>query len=117
MDFDAAMAAHTDWKVNLRVALETKAVVDADRARSDCNCALGKWLHGEARARWGADESYRQCVAAHREFHDAAGEVASTINSRAFDQAGRMLESGARFSAASMKVAVAVRRLRAIVQA
>ena len=117
MDFDAAMAAHADWKVNLRVALETQVPVDADRARSDCVCALGRWLHGDARSRWGADANYLQCVAAHREFHEAAGEVATAINRRAFDQAGRMLESGARFSTASMKVAVAVRRLRATVQA
>lgn len=117
MDFDAAMAAHADWKVNLRVALVGKTTVDAEKACSDRNCALGRWLHGDARSTHGSDRNYLQCVEAHREFHEAAGEVARSINNRDYERAEKMLEGGSRFSDASLKVAVAVRRMKACVPA
>jgi hypothetical protein len=117
MDFDAAIAAHADWKVNFRIALATHSTVDAQRACSDKNCALGHWLHGEARAKLAGDKTYLQCVEAHRDFHDAAGEVASAINRKDFQRAADMIEVGSKFHDASMRVAVAVRRLKAMAPA
>ena len=117
MDFDAAMAAHADWKVNLRIAMETRAQVDVARASSDCNCALGRWLHGEAKSRLSGDRSYLQCVEAHRDFHESAGEIAVAINRGDTAAAARMLDGGSSFSSASLRVAVAIRRLKTAVPA
>ncbi|AZS22519.1 MULTISPECIES: CZB domain-containing protein [unclassified Caulobacter] len=117
MDFDAAMAAHADWKVNLRIAMETRAHVDVERASSDCNCALGRWLHGEAKSRLAGDRTYLQCVEAHRDFHKSAGEIAVAINRGDTATAARLLEGGSPFSTASLQVAVAIRRLKTAVPA
>lgn len=117
MDFDAALQAHADWKVNLRIALDAKTAVDAERAGSDCQCALGRWLHGEAKAAMQGERAYHHCVEAHRDFHQAAGEIAQAINRRDYDRASQLLDSGSRFSQASLQVAVAVRRMRNVVPA
>lgn len=117
MDFDAAIAAHADWKVNFRIALATRTTVDAQRACSDRTCALGHWLHGEARASLAGDKTYLQCVEAHREFHEAAGEVAQAINRHEFERAADMIDVGSKFHDASMRVAVAVRRLKTMAPA
>jgi hypothetical protein len=112
MDFDKATAAHADWKVKLRVALSNHDTLDAQAICSDRNCDLGRWLHGEARLRLGTNASYLQCVEAHRDFHVCAGKVAEVINRKDDATAERMLGTEAPFGVASMKVAVALRRLR-----
>ena len=112
MDFDKATAAHADWKVKLRVALTNHDTLDAQAICSDRNCDLGRWLHGEARQRLGTNPSFLQCVEAHREFHLCAGKVAEAINRKDDAAAEKMLGMGAPFGEASMKVAVALRRLR-----
>lgn len=112
MDFDKAMAAHADWKVKLRVALDNRTQLDAERICSDKNCELGGWLHGEGRNRFGASPHFLTCVDAHREFHQEAGAVARTINSADYGKAEALLNTGSRFADASTRVAVAVRRLK-----
>jgi hypothetical protein len=112
MDFDKATAAHADWKVKLRVALSNHDTLDAQAICSDRHCDLGRWLHGEARQTLGGNPSFLQCVEAHREFHSCAGQVAEAINRKNDELAERLLGIGAPFSEASMKVAVALRRLR-----
>ena len=112
MDFDKAMAAHADWKVKLRVALQNGDTLDAARICSDKTCDLGRWLHGEARTRWSGNANYLNCVETHRQFHECAGKVAETINRKDFATAEKLLGIGSPFSDASSNVAVAVRRMK-----
>jgi hypothetical protein len=112
MDFDKAIAAHADWKVKLRVALDNHGVLDAQAICSDRHCDLGRWLHTEAKHGLGADPNFLQCVEAHREFHEAAGAVAHAINGKSFPAAEQQLAPGSRFSEASSRVAVMLRRLK-----
>lgn len=112
VDFDKAMAAHADWKVKLRVALDNRDSLDADRICSDKNCDLGRWLHGEGRNQCGRAPSFGACVEAHAAFHREAGSVASVINRKDYGKAEQMLAVGSAFSDASTGVAVILRRLK-----
>lgn len=112
MDFDKAMAAHADWKVKLRVALDNRDTMDADRVCSDKNCDLGRWLHGDGHHQCGGAPSFGACVEAHANFHREAGAVATTINRRDYVKAEQMLGIGSTFADASTGVAVILRRLK-----
>lgn len=112
MDFDKAMAAHADWKVKLRVALDSREPLDAALICSDKNCELGRWLHGAGRTQCSHAPSFGACVTAHATFHQEAGAVASTINRRDFSRADQMLGAGSAFAEASTTVAVILRRLK-----
>lgn len=112
MNLDTALAAHADWKVKLRVALADHVTLDAETLASDCKCQLGLWLHGEGRAAHAASANFKACVAAHADFHRAAGAIARTINAKDYAGAERQLDIGTPFAQATSAVAVAVRRLK-----
>ena len=82
--------------------------MDADTIAKDNCCDLGKWLHGEAKAKFASLASHADCVSRHAHFHAEAAKVAKTINARRFDQAEAMLGSGTGYSLASNAVGVAI---------
>ena len=103
-DFDAAIAAHREWKVKLRSAMAEHGRLDADTLCRDDQCPLGRWLHGPGGSRWGSQPSFRALVDKHGEFHTTAGEVARRINMGQMDQAERLIGSGSRFAQLSSEV-------------
>jgi methyl-accepting chemotaxis protein len=103
-DFDAAIAAHRDWKVKLRQAIAEQGKLDADAVCRDDRCPLGRWLHGDGQRRWGSQPSFVALVGKHAAFHEAAGEVARRINSGQYEQAERLIGSGSKFALASTEV-------------
>lgn len=112
MDLDAALAAHADWKVKLRIALATKAQLDAARIGSDCQCDFGRWLQADGKRAHGTSANFKACVEGHTEFHRCAGLIARKINAADYAGAEQELEAGMPFSKASGAVAVAVRRMK-----
>ncbi len=114
MNFDNAIAAHADWKVKLRMAIQNKATLDATEVSADNCCMLGKWLHGDARANFGGKGEYSDCMAKHAAFHTAAGAVARKINSGEYDAATAMLGPGTPYTAASSEVGTAINRLKRV---
>ncbi len=112
MDLNQATQAHAEWKVKLRVAINKREKLDVTTISADNCCQLGKWLHGEARGLFGTLATYQECVKRHAEFHRAAGEVAQTINRGEYDAAGKLLDGGTRYSAASSAVASAILGLK-----
>ena len=115
MDFEKAIAAHADWKVKLRMAIQAKSALDVAEVSADNCCMLGKWLHGEARLKFAGKPEYSDCLAKHRTFHATAGVVARTINAGDYDAATAMLGPGAPYAAASSDVGTAINRLKRIV--
>lgn len=112
MNLDTALAAHTEWKTKLRSAISAQSSLDAGTiARDDC-CAFGKWLHGEARAKYGSLQSYRDCISKHAAFHLEAGKVASIINQKQFHRAEAALGSGSPYTNASNAVGMSIIQLR-----
>lgn len=112
MDLDSAIGAHGEWKVKLRHAIARKEKVDVATIAADHQCALGKWLHGEARSKYGTLKSYTNCVHKHAEFHREAGKVAAAINAEQYSQAEAMLAGGTAYAAASSAIGGAVLGLR-----
>ena len=111
MDLKQALAAHVEWKIKFRTALANKESLDAATiARDDC-CALGKWLHGESRAKFGKLPSHVLCVARHAEFHTAAAGLARLINGGNYAEAEAMLAPNTPYSRASAAVASAIMQL------
>ena len=103
-DFNAAIAAHRDWKVKLRQAIAHKGQLDADTICRDDQCLLGRWLHGDGRRRWGGRPTFTELVAKHAEFHETAAAVARQINQGQYDRAEQLIGSGSRFAQVSTEV-------------
>jgi hypothetical protein len=117
MDLDKAIQAHRDWKVKLRVAMARRMHLDVAAISADDCCLLGKWLHGEARARYGALSAYRDCLTKHAAFHREAGAVALVINASDHARADRMLDAGTPYAMASSAVGSAILAMKKVTSA
>lgn len=116
LDFDAAFAAHQQWRVTLRNAVSRKLTVKADELRRDDCCELGKWLHGAGGKRWGHEASFVRLIAVHRDFHQQAGKVADALMQQRYEQAGKMLDAGTPFVEAGKQVSQVLKQLRVRVE-
>jgi methyl-accepting chemotaxis protein len=112
MNLDNAIAAHAEWKLKFRNAIQKKEQLDAASISLDNKCPLGQWLHGEAKGKYSGLASYGACIAKHAEFHKCAGNVAKSINSGKYAEAEAMLNGGTPYSAASSAVGAAIISLR-----
>ncbi|HXG49160.1 MAG TPA: CZB domain-containing protein, partial [Methylomirabilota bacterium] len=84
MDLNQAIEKHAEWKLKFRAAISKQETMDAATIAQDNCCELGKWLHGEAKSRFGALKSYAECVSKHAEFHTEASKAAQAINARKY---------------------------------
>jgi len=112
MDLNNAIEKHAEWKMKFRTAISRKETLDASSISKDNCCELGKWLHGEAKAKFSSLKSYLACVAKHSAFHLEAGKVAQTINAKEFSKADAMLNAGTPYTSASSAVGVAILQLK-----
>lgn len=112
MDLNQALEKHAEWKIKFRAAISKKETMDdATISRDNC-CDLGKWLHGDAKAKLSHLKSYSDCLLKHAHFHTEAGKVARAINAKQYDIAEAMLGSGTGYSHASNEVGVAITHLK-----
>jgi hypothetical protein len=112
MDLDQAIERHAQWKIKFRQAITNKETMDAETIAKDNCCELGKWLHGDAKTKFGHLASQKECITKHAAFHTEAGKVARTINDKNFAEAGAMIEAGTPYAAASNAVGVAITKLK-----
>ncbi len=112
MDLTQAIDRHAEWKTRFRKAMTEHQSLDAAAIAKDNCCDLGKWLHGEAKARYGQLPSFSACVAKHAAFHAEAGKVAHAINAKIFDEAESMLGAGTGYAAASTAAGAAILHLK-----
>lgn len=110
MDLSEAIRTHVEWKMRLRGAMKSEALLDAGTMERDDHCHFGRWLHGEARDKYGQLKSYPECVRVHAEFHRHAAGVAQAINQKNFLQAHKLLDACAPLArvAGAMSVAIGV---------
>jgi len=106
VDLSNAIQKHAEWKFKFRAALQNNELMDAATISTDNNCEFGKWLHGEAKAQFGNDDSYAKCVAAHAAFHVEAGKIAAAINAKKQEAAQRLMAVESQFAEVSKKVGV-----------
>ncbi|MBI5256336.1 MAG: CZB domain-containing protein [Burkholderiales bacterium] len=112
MDLNSAIAAHGEWKLKFRAAIAKKEQLDAVTIGQDNRCALGQWLHGEAKGQYGGLQSHAHCLARHAEFHQHAGKVAQAINAGRYAEAEAMLGAGTPYTQVSSAVGSAIVALR-----
>ncbi|CAG4882719.1 Chemotaxis protein [Georgfuchsia toluolica] len=112
MDLDQAVTKHAEWKMKFRAAITKQETMDVATISKDNCCELGKWLHGEAKAKYGKLGSHSECVGKHATFHVEAGKVAIAINLKKYKEASAMLDVGTPYAAASSAVAVAIMHLK-----
>ncbi|HJV42561.1 CZB domain-containing protein [Caulobacter sp.] len=117
MDFTEETHAHAQVCDHLLEAVGDKTTVDAATIRSDRHCNTGRWLFGPTQQRWAGNHTYLNCVEAHREFHQAAGEVAELINRGEYAEANRRLRNGSRLAMATSGLNTAFRRMRLAMEA
>jgi methyl-accepting chemotaxis protein len=89
-----AITAHMAWRSRLMTAIQDRRTPDPAVVRSDCNCALGKWLYGEGKQHSQLKE-YNALLECHKEFHKIAASVVDFINADRIDDAKASLETGA----------------------
>lgn len=79
LDMKAALEAHAAWKARLEAQIKGDAgeTLSVATVAADNNCALGKWLHGAAKAEFAAYPEYAQLRKAHADFHICAGSILS----------------------------------------
>jgi len=104
LDVDAFIDAHRQWKVKLREAIENRDQVDTETLKRDDCCALGQWIYGDGKRRFGGAPSFVDLLSQHRDFHQVAGGVAAMINERRFTDAEDALAPGTPFSDATRNV-------------
>jgi hypothetical protein len=112
MDLDQAIERHAQWKVKFRQAISNKETMDAETIAKDNCCELGKWLHGDAKTKFGHLASQSECIKKHAAFHIEAGKVAKAINAKNFADAAAMIDAGTPYATASNAVGVAITKLK-----
>ncbi len=112
MDLNQAIEKHAEWKVKFRKAISGHETMDVEIISKDNICELGKWLHGDAKSKFGKLQSYAECVTKHAAFHIEAGNVAKAINAKKFAEAEAMLDANTPYSNASSTVGRAIIQLR-----
>lgn len=112
MDLDQAIRAHGEWKIKFRSAISKQETMDVATISADNCCQLGKWLHGEAKQKFGTLKSHADCVVKHAAFHKEAGKVAQAINAKKYIEAEAMMDSGTTYTEASRSVGVAITNLK-----
>jgi hypothetical protein len=82
-----AINAHVTWKVRLQDYINGKSaeVLDPLVVSRDDQCALGKWIHGQAFSHFHEETAFQQMRDDHAQFHIVAGKVVSCV--QAHDQA------------------------------
>ncbi len=113
---DQAVAAHMQWKAKLRNAIDRGEKLDEETICRDDRCALGQWLHGEGRGRWGHVPQFSALVEKHAAFHRHLGDVARVVNAGRRDEARRMLDAGTAYSRATQATVMAIKALQQVVR-
>jgi hypothetical protein len=116
MNFEEAITAHSQWKIRLQgvVAGTSKEVLDPKIVGVDDKCALGQWIHGEAR-QFSTHKEYAELLAEHARFHRCAADVLRAVAAGHTDQAKTMVDGG-EFHDVSLRTINAIRHLRKKVQ-
>jgi hypothetical protein len=73
---DAAINAHTNWLVRLRVAIENgTSEFKPEIVKTDDNCEFGKWLYGDFPESFMGKPIYQVIKELHADFHRQAAII------------------------------------------
>jgi len=113
MNFDDAIAAHTQWKMKLSSFLShPDNSLNAGTVGQDNQCPLGKWISGDG-AKFSKLPEYVKLRTEHTRFHKAAGDVVRKASSGQKVSEEIALGSHSEFAAASNAVVSAIMAMKA----
>ncbi|MGO9650542.1 MAG: CZB domain-containing protein [Terriglobales bacterium] len=112
IDFDKAIAAHSDWKRKLATYIRKpdKSLTVAE-AEVDSKCALGQWIYGDG-SRYSSMPEYSQLKSAHAHFHTAAAQIISRADSGPALTEDAVLGAKSEFGQSSTQVILAIKAMR-----
>lgn len=115
-DFDAAIAAHIDWKMKLTKYLaKPDGSLDPKKVGVDNACMLGKWLYSDGEKFRHLDTTLFDAVkSGHAEFHKIAGQIIEHINAGRRDEASHLLGTSGPYLAVSEKTVNLIRQLKSL---
>ncbi len=112
MDFDQASRVHYEWKTKLRNYLaKPDGSLVPGTVGQDNECALGKWLHGEAK-KFAGDPAYDELLSAHAGFHQAAASLVKRADSGERVDGEALLGSSSRFNQLSQRVTILIMEMK-----
>lgn len=81
LDMKAALDAHSAWNKRLegKISGTNNEPLSLATVASDCECQLGKWIHGPAKAQFGSVADYDELRRVHADFHLKAGEILNNV--------------------------------------
>ena len=105
INIKTAMDAHVQWRHRLEsfVLGTSQEGLQLDVVAADDQCLLGKWIHGEAKHKYGHLDLFSELIEVHAQFHLHAGAVIEEARAGRREQAMALLQSGA-FPRCSAKV-------------
>ncbi|MDX2471858.1 MAG: CZB domain-containing protein [SAR324 cluster bacterium] len=116
MDFTEAIAAHSQWKVKLRMYLENnQGDYTVEEVACDDKCSLGKWIYGDGVAYKNAP-AYEPLRNVHADFHVSTSKIIGQIQEGKKDEAKAALESGSPYVDLSLQTIVQIRELREYIE-
>lgn len=112
MDFNAAIKAHSPWKLKLSGYIRNPdKSLDHDHVCKDNQCDLGKWIYGEGGA-YSSFPEFSKLKSEHTRFHKAAGEVVRKANNGINVTEDIALGANSEFANASSSVVTAIMELQ-----
>ena len=75
LDFEGARSKHRLWKGRLQDFLDGKSTLSQAEAVSHTDCALGKWLYGEALKEFGNISQLKQLEQVHKDVHTLIKQI------------------------------------------
>lgn len=97
-----AIAAHGQWKVRLREVIASgRSEWTVDQVKVDDQCLLGRWIYGDALARFPGDPVVEQVRDLHREFHQEAARVLALALAGRRAEAEQAMAQGSAYSRVS----------------
>ncbi len=115
MNLDQAIQQDAECKLKLRSAILKHESLDAESIGRADRCVLGRWLHGEGRARYVSWPEYTIVFECHKAFHAEAGRIARLINAGQYIQAEKAMANGTAFAQACAAVAASITHLKKLV--
>lgn len=108
LDMKAALEAHAAWKARLEAQIRGDAgeTLSVATVAADCNCALGKWIHGDAKTQFTFYPEYAQLRRAHADFHLCAGSILSDAHDGNLDAATDALKKDFRRHSDAVQLAL-----------
>jgi aerotaxis receptor len=110
-----AYKVHLNFKAELMAAAKECDLSDLAPLLKDDRCALGKWLYGIGKLKYGTMHEFNTIIRAHQMFYCFMAVIAKQESLKADSDFHRALSESPKLNAASIEIGVAINLLRSAV--